>query len=86
MQRQDTDSMIEEISLEIEKIRKKNRILPSREEINQRFRTKPYQKVMEKLEMITKYENPIRKLKLLLEARSLITECIDEFWQGIPIK
>lgn len=32
------------------------------------------------------YENPLKKAKIIGEARSLIPVSIDEFWRGLDIK
>lgn len=31
------------------------------------------------------HENPLKKAKIIDEAKSLISHCIDEFWHGLCI-
>ena len=45
-----------------------------------RLRVPPYEKVIKKLQEIQNVDNPLKKAKVIKEARDLIPECVDEFW------
>lgn len=50
------------------------------------MQTIPYKNVINKLKEIKNYENPLKKAKIIGEARTLISVAIDEFWRGLSIK
>lgn len=54
-------------------------------EVEARLRIPPYEKVINKLKEISTFENPLKKAKIIKEARDLISTCIDEFWTGINV-
>ena len=45
-----------------------------------RLKVPPYEKVIKKLQEIQNVDNPLKKAKVIKEARDLIPECVDEFW------
>ncbi len=40
---------------------------------------------IDKLKEIKKFENPIKKAKIIEQAKNLIAVCIDEFWEGLNV-
>ena len=41
--------------------------------------------MINKLKEIKNYENPIKKAKIVENARDLIAMCIDDFWKGLDV-
>ena len=48
-------------------------------------KAKPYQKVIEMLKQLKEVKQPYSAMKLIRKAKNLIPECIDEFWQDVPV-
>ena len=59
---------------------------PTMHEIEERLKVTPYKKVIEKLNELKLHQNPLKKAKIIGEAREYISVSIDEFWRGIDIK
>ena len=46
---------------------------------------KPYQEVIDILQMLKEVKQPYTAMKLIKQAKSTIPVCIDEFWEGVPV-
>ena len=46
---------------------------------------KPYQEVIDILQMLKEVKQPYTAMKLIKRAKSTIPVCIDEFWEGVPV-
>ncbi|CDW91387.1 UNKNOWN [Stylonychia lemnae] len=84
--RQDTVTLLMDLTKEVETLQIiGERSIPDVEEIERRLRVSPYSKVIDKLRSIKDFENPLRKIKVIDEAKHCISECIDEFWKGLNL-
>ena len=55
------------------------------EDIERRLYMSPYYKVVQKLQSVRSFEDPLKKAKKLKEAIDLISISINEFWRGLDI-
>mmetsp|Transcript_40249 Transcript_40249/g.38719 ORF Transcript_40249/g.38719 Transcript_40249/m.38719 type:complete len:183 (+) Transcript_40249:346-894(+) len=60
-----------------------NSLRPSLEDIERRASALPYHRVIQKLKELKNHKNPLKKAKVISEARELIPVSIDEFWRGL---
>lgn len=54
-------------------------------DVDRRLSIQPYSKVIQKLQAIRNFEDPLKKLKVIKEMRDLVSVCINEFWNGIDV-
>lgn len=76
--------LVENLNLELVIIKNiSDNTRPTLKEIERRMKGQPYKRVIQKLREIKQHQSPIKKAKIIGEARALIAVCIDEFWRGL---